>query len=343
MIKKINVCSLVSREKVQLKSFNFDNLKRGQILIKILYSSICQTQLNEFVQKKDTSKFYPHIMGHEGSGIVIDIGPGVKKVKKNDNVVVTWLNCKGIDSGPQKFLDKNKNIINSSSFFTFSDHAIVSENRVLKLNKNTDMKIAPLLGCAIPTALGSVDKFKIKSKDKIAILGAGGVGITILIYLLYLKVKTITVFDIDKKKINFIKKNFPNIEIVNLLAKKYNKFDFVNSYDYALESAGSVNAMELAFDLIHNNGTAVIIGNDHHSSKITLNPFDFIKGKKLYGSWGGFIKVYDEKFKFYERVLKKKSYLFEKILNKEFDLKSIDKAFLQFKNKKVIRPLIKLN
>lgn len=343
MIKKINVCSLVSKEKVQLKSFNFDSLKRGQILIKILYSSICQTQLNEFVQKKDTSKFYPHIMGHEGSGIVIDTGPNVNKVKKNDNVVITWLNCKGIDSGPQKFKDENNNIINSSSFFTFADKAIVSENRVIKLNKKTNLRIAPLLGCAIPTALGSVDKFKINNKNKVAILGAGGVGITILIYLLYLNVKEITVLDIDQKKINFIRKNFKNIETVNLLSKKYDKDKYVSSYDFALESAGSVKAMELAFDLIHNKGTSVIIGNDHHNSKISLNPFDFIKGKKMYGSWGGFIKVYDKKFKFYEKVLNKQSHLFNKILNKEFNFKNIDKAFSQFKNKKVIRPLIKFN
>jgi S-(hydroxymethyl)glutathione dehydrogenase / alcohol dehydrogenase len=341
MIKNINACCLVAKEKVSIRQLDLKDLTKGQVLIKLNYSSICQTQINEYKQKKDTSKFYPHILGHEGSGVVLEVGAGVKKVKKNDKVVITWLNCKGLDSGPQKFSDSDKNATNSSSFFTFADHAVVSENKVLKLNKKTNMKIAPLLGCAIPTALGSVDQFNIKKNDNVAIVGAGGIGLTILIYLIFLNVKKITIFDIDQNKINFIKKNFPKVEVINTSSNKLDINKLINKFDFALESAGSVKAMEFAFDLIKNNGTTLVIGNDHYSSKISINPFDLIKGKKIYGSWGGFIKIYDDKFKFYEKVLNKKSSMFKKIVNYELDFKNIDKAFKNFGKKNIIRPIIK--
>ena len=80
--------------------------------------------------------------------------------------------------------------------------------------------------------------------------------------------------------------------------------------------------MELAFDLIHNNGTAVIIGNDHHSSKITLNPFDFIKGKKNYMEVGEVsLKFMMKSLNFMKGCSKKNHIYLKKILNKEFDLK----------------------
>ncbi len=335
---KIKACLLVKKKKISFASIPINDLSSGQVLVKLKYSSICQTQINEYVEKKDTSKFYPHTLGHEGSGTVVAKSQDVKKVNLNDKVVITWLNCKGKDSGPQKFY-KNNLLINSGSFFAFSDLAIVSENRLMKLSKKTNMKLAPLLGCAIPTAFGSVDRLKIKKNNKIAIIGLGGVGISILIYLEFLKLKNVTLFEQNLTKIKFLKNNFPQFKVIN--PKKNNLSDFSNYFDFSLECAGSINAMEFGFSIINNTGTCLIIGNDHFDMNIKLNPFDLIKGKKILGSWGGNISIYEEKFSYYENVLKKTENKFKKIINREYPYSKIRSAFQDFGKKEIIRPIIK--
>ena len=73
-------------------------LKYGQVLVKVLYSTICGAQINEFLGTKGPDKFLPHLLGHEGSGIVDQCGPGVKTVKKGDKVVLHWRKGNGIHS-----------------------------------------------------------------------------------------------------------------------------------------------------------------------------------------------------------------------------------------------------
>ena len=121
------------------------NLDFGQILVKILYSSICGAQINEIDCIKGKDKFLPHLLGHEGSGIVLDIGKGVKNVKVGDHVVLHWRKGEGIQSEPPKYLWKGKTV-NAGWVTTFNDHAIVSENRLTKIPKNFNLRLAPLFG-----------------------------------------------------------------------------------------------------------------------------------------------------------------------------------------------------
>ena len=81
----------------------------------------------------------PHLLGHEASGIVVEAGPGVKKVKKNDNVLLHWMPGSGISSKGPQFRFKNK-IINSGPITTFSQYSIISENRLTKINDNLEKK-----------------------------------------------------------------------------------------------------------------------------------------------------------------------------------------------------------
>src|SRR5713226_8217420 len=75
-----------------------DSLRFGQVLVKIHYSGICGAQLNEIEGAKGPDKFLPHLLGHEGSGIVVDVGPGVRTVKKDDHVVLHWRPTNGIQA-----------------------------------------------------------------------------------------------------------------------------------------------------------------------------------------------------------------------------------------------------
>ena len=133
-----------------------EKLEYGQVLVKVKYSGICGAQINEIDAVKGEDKFLPHLLGHEGSGIVEKVGKGVTTVKIGDHVVMHWKPSRGIQSNTPKYLFNNK-IINAGWVTTFNEKAIISENRLTKIPNDFDMRLAPLFGCAITTAFGVVN------------------------------------------------------------------------------------------------------------------------------------------------------------------------------------------
>jgi len=208
VIKKTIAAILVEQRKpLVISEIELPNqILRGQVLVKILYSGICGSQLGEIEGIKGKDKFLPHLLGHEGIGKVIQVGPSVKKVKKNDKVLLHWMPTIGINAKPPIYKWKNK-ILNAGFVTTFNNHAIVSENRITKIKeKDHDLDML-LLGCTASTAIGSVDKLCKINKDKtVVVAGCGPIGLYIIRYLSFLNVKKIIAIDINKKKLNLSKK-----------------------------------------------------------------------------------------------------------------------------------------
>ena len=115
-----------------------NTLKYGQVLVKIIYSTICGAQINEYLGTKGPDKFLPHLLGHEGSGIVEKCGPGVTTVKRGDKVVLHWRKGSGIQSETPSYV-LNGEKINAGWVTTFSEYSVVSENRLTTIPKNSDM------------------------------------------------------------------------------------------------------------------------------------------------------------------------------------------------------------
>ena len=125
------------------------------MLIKVAFSGICHSQLNEVRGLKGVDKFLPHTLGHEGSGIVEETGLGVTKVKKGDSVILTWIKGSGLEAPSTTYLRKDGSKVNSGAISTFMEYAVVSENRVIHVSKEHSLRELPLLGCAIPTGCGN--------------------------------------------------------------------------------------------------------------------------------------------------------------------------------------------
>ena len=143
----------------------FPSLHQGQVLVKVLYSGVCRSQIMEKNGQRGRDKWLPHLLGHEGSGEVIKVGKGVKKVKIGDQVILTWIKSKGKNSKNPKYLSISNKKINSGKVTTFSNYSVVSENRIVKKPKSMPIKYAPFFGCAIPTGAGIVLN-QIKPKKK---------------------------------------------------------------------------------------------------------------------------------------------------------------------------------
>ena len=136
-------------EPLTIQEIEIPKLTAGQVLVKIAYSGVCRTQLNEMQGLKGEDKFLPHTLGHEASGIVEEVGPQVNKVKAGDHVVATWIQGSGMNVPSVKYTgDKNK-VINSGAISTFMERAIISENRLVKIPSEMSLRSAALLGCAL--------------------------------------------------------------------------------------------------------------------------------------------------------------------------------------------------
>src|SRR5438132_13580861 len=152
-------------------------LSFGQVLVDIHYSGICGAQINEIEGAKGPDKFLPHLLGHEGSAVVLDVGPGVRTVKKGDHVVMHWRPSDGLQCDPPAY-EWNGRKVNAGWVTTFNDQAIVSENRLTAIPKTFDLKLAPLFGCAVTTAMGVVNNdAQVKIGQSIVVFGVGGVGL----------------------------------------------------------------------------------------------------------------------------------------------------------------------
>jgi Zn-dependent alcohol dehydrogenase len=165
---------------LEIRELELTELKIGQVLVQIIVSGICGSQIHEINGHKGNIKFLPHLMGHEGCGLVEEVGPGVTKVKPGDKVVMHWRPGLGIESDFPKYILNGKNI-SSGKVNTLAEKAIVSENRLTVVPFSTNPEFAALLGCSLTTALGVIDnESNLKFGEKVAVIGCGGVGLNVL-------------------------------------------------------------------------------------------------------------------------------------------------------------------
>ena len=327
-----------------INKLKFTKLRKGQVLVRILHSAICRSQIMEIEGKRGKDKYLPHLLGHEGAGIVHSVGAGVKKVTKGDKIFLSWIKGKGLDSGGTKVKNQKKTI-NAGPITTFSNFSVISENRCFKIPKGFPLKKSVIFGCAVPTGAGIIlNEIKPKKKDRICIIGLGGVGLSALIACKMLKLKNIVVVDIDNKKIKIAKKvGFKKTILLknnkNAITKILN-FNKGKYFDYTIESSGKSQSIEFAFSLTKKfGGKCFFASHPNEKSKISIKPFDLISGKKIFGSWGGGSdpqKIAKIMSKFF---LKNKKIL-DLYFTKEYSLKNINKAIKDFKKKSVLKPLI---
>ena len=117
-----------------------NELEFGQVLVDVHYSGICGAQINEIDAVKGPDKFLPHLLGHEGSGIVQKTGPGVTTVEEGDHVVLHWRASSGLQSFTPKYHWDGKQV-NAGWVTTFNNEAVISENRLTVIPDNFDLRV----------------------------------------------------------------------------------------------------------------------------------------------------------------------------------------------------------
>lgn len=325
-------------EPLLLEKLEVPSLEYGQVFVKYFYSGICRSQLMEVQGSRGEDKWLPHLLGHEGVGQVLEIGPGVTTVSVGEKVVAGWLETSGIDANPASYITcKSREKINSGKVITFSTHAIVSENRLFKKPDGFSDKLAVLLGCALPTGAGMVlNETKPSKEDKLLIIGLGGIGLSVLITLLMKGLRDISVIEPNIQKLELAKK----LGASGLLTVNPNDLNLESCFDLCYEASGRTKLIEKGFDLIKSTGTIIFASHPPTGEVIRLDPHQLIKGKKIFGTWGGSSKP--EKIAGEIESLQGTRYL-ESLLGNEYSLSEINDAFYDLEKGKSLRPIINMN
>ena len=266
-----------------------ETLEVGQVLVKVLYTTICGAQLNEIAAAKGPDKFLPHLLGHEASAKVLEIGPGVSNIKPGDTVVLHWRPSLGIQCKPPSYKWRG-NTLNAGWVTTFNEHAVISENRMTPIPADYDPKVAPLLGCAVTTAAGVINNdAKVKIGESVVVFGVGGVGLNVVQFAHLAGANPIVAIDLVDAKLAMARARGAT-HVINASTTKDVPaaiMDIVGAKgpDKVIETTGVKQVIEQAYELTHADGACVLVGVP--SEKVTIYTLPIHFNKVLTGSHGG--------------------------------------------------------
>ena len=266
-----------------VRDVELTELKFGQVLVKVLVSGLCGAQLHEIRGHKGNAKFLPHLMGHEGCGIVEEVGLGVTTVKPGDKVVMHWRLGEGMEAPFPNYVLDGK-IISSGKVTTLSEYSIVSENRVTAIPPETPDVLAAMLGCSLTTALGIIDnECDLKFGETVAIIGCGGVGLNLIQAATMRSPLKIYGVDINKKMIDLT-----YIMGATLFTESIN--DLENKVDIIIDTTGIPQVIADGYNKLAPSGRLILVGQPAPGKSVELpnavSMFDGT-GKSVKATQGG--------------------------------------------------------
>jgi S-(hydroxymethyl)glutathione dehydrogenase/alcohol dehydrogenase len=298
---------------LEVMEVNLDGPREGEVLVEIKATGICHT--DEFtLSGADPEGLFPAILGHEGAGVVVDIGPGVTTLKKGDHVIPLYtpecrtceycLNpktnlCQSIRStqgaglmpdGTSRFstLDGDP-ILHYMGCSTFANHTVVPEIALAKVRSDAPFDKICYIGCGVTTGIGAViNTAKVEIGSTAIVFGLGGIGLNVIQGLRLAGADQIVGVDINPNKIE--------------MATRFGMTDFVNpkevdgdlvaylvaltggGADYTFDATGNTDVMRTAFESAHKGwGESIIIGVAAAGAEISTRPFQLVTGR----SWRG--------------------------------------------------------
>lgn len=320
------------------------DLSFGQVLVKVLVSGVCGSQIGEVDGIKGEDRFLPHLLGHEGCGEVMAVGRGVSRVKQGDRVVMHWRKGLGIESlTPQyKWGDK---LVNGGWVTTFNEFAVVSENRLTLVHPDVDPEVAALMGCAVTTGLGVINNnAKLKIGQSIAVFGAGGVGLNIIQGAAMVAADPIIAIDIFDHKLEMAKR-YGATHVVNSRKNEplfsIKKIVGGSGVDVAVDNTGLPDVIQAAYTITSDSGRTVLVGVPRKDDNISIYSLPLHFSKVLTGSHGGESNPTVD-IPRYLNLYEKGKLEFKGMITHRYKLRDINQAIAELREGKVGRCIISM-
>jgi S-(hydroxymethyl)glutathione dehydrogenase/alcohol dehydrogenase len=305
-----------------------NSLDYGQVLVKIIYTGICGAQIGEIEGRKGPDNYLPHLLGHEGTGIVEQIGPGVKSVKNGDHVVLHWRPGSGIEATPAQYEWRGKRL-NGGWVTTFSEYSVVSENRLTTIPKDFDMKAAAPLGCAVTTGFGVINRnAKVMIGESVVVYGAGGVGLNVIQGAALSSAYPIIAIDLFDHKLD-LAKSFGATHVINASSgdptSAVKEIIGEEGADIVVDNTGNTEVIGRCYELTGAKGRTILVGVPKFGEKTAISTLPLYFGKVLTGSHGGLCEP-DKDIPRYIRMAKAGRLKLDDIVTDLFPLSKINEA-----------------
>ncbi len=320
----------------------------GQVLVKLAYSGVCHSQLMEVRGRRGVDKYLPHLLGHEGTGKVIEIGAGVTKVRPGGLVVLGWIRGSGLDGGGVRYrCGCLPGVVNAGAVTTFNEYALVSENRLVPMPEGVPLDLAVLFGCAVPTGAGIViNDLRPKPGSHLAVFGLGGIGMSALMATMLFDCAQVIAVDVSASKLE-LARSFGASHTID--ASKEDPVLAIRaltqgaSVDYAVEASGRARVIEQAFDAVkRGGGVCLFASHPEHGERISIDPYELICGKQIRGSWGGSSDP-DRDIPIFAQLYREGRLPLEKLITRRYALGEINEALDDLEHERVGRPLIEID
>ncbi|WP_445115649.1 S-(hydroxymethyl)glutathione dehydrogenase/class III alcohol dehydrogenase [Acinetobacter sp. WZC-1] len=340
----------------------------GEVLVKITHTGVCHTDAFT-LSGDDPEGIFPAILGHEGAGVVVQVGEGVTSVQPGDHVIPLYtaecgecIFCKSdktnlcvsvratqgkgvMPDGTTRFSYEGKPIYHYMGCSTFSEYTVVAEVSLAKINPEASHEQVCLLGCGVTTGIGAVhNTAKVQPGDSVAVFGLGGIGLAVVQGARQAQAGRIIVVDTNPDKFK--------------LAESFGATDFLNPKDYdqpiqqvivemtgwgvdhSFECIGNVNVMRSALECAHRGwGQSVIIGVAGAGQEISTRPFQLVTGRSWRGTAFGGVKGRSQLPGMVEDAMKGEIQL-EPFVTHTMTLDKINEAFDLMHEGKSIRSVI---
>jgi S-(hydroxymethyl)glutathione dehydrogenase/alcohol dehydrogenase len=342
--------------------------RKGEVLVKVVASGVCHTDAFT-LSGDDPEGIFPVILGHEGGGIVEQIGEGVTSVQVGDHVIPLYTpecgECKFclsgktnlcqkiretqgkglMPDGTTRFYKDGQPIFHYMGCSTFSEYTVLPEISLAKVNKEAPLEEVCLLGCGVTTGMGAVmNTAKVEEGATVAIFGLGGIGLSAVIGATMAKASRIIAIDINESKFELARK-LGATDCIN--PKDYDRpiQDVIveltdGGVDYSFECVGNVDLMRSALECCHKGwGESVVIGVAGAGKEISTRPFQLVTGRVWRGSAFGGVKGRTELPDYVERYLAGEFKLSDFITH-TMPLEDINKSFELMHKGESIRTVI---
>ncbi len=310
--------ALAPNEPLVIEEVDLEGPKEGEVLVEIMATGICHTDAYT-LEGKDSEGIFPSILGHEGAGIVREVGAGVTAVAPGDHVIPLYTpecrQCKTclshksnlctsiratqgkgvMPDGTSRFSRKGETLYHYMGCSTFSNFTVLPEIALAKIRKDAPFDKACYVGCGVTTGVGAVIwTAKVEAGANIAVFGLGGIGLNVIQGARLVGANKIVGIDVNPAK--------------RALAETFGMTDFVNpkdigadnvvdkvveltggGADYSFDCTGNTDVMRQALECCHRGwGTSVIVGVAEAGREIATRPFQLVTGRVWKGTaFGG--------------------------------------------------------
>ena len=309
--------AVAAGKRLEITEVDLDGPKEGEVLVEIKATGVCHT--DEFtLSGADPEGLFPAILGHEGAGVVVDVGSGVKSVKTGDHVIPLYTPecreceyctsgktnlCQAIretqgqgvmPDGTSRFAMGKDKLFHYMGTSTFSNYTVLPEIAVAKVREDAPFEKICYIGCGVTTGICAViNTAKVQPGDNVVVFGLGGIGLNVIQGARLADANMIVGVDINPGRKDIAEKfgmtHFVNPKEVDGDLVPYLVDLTKGGADYSFECIGNVDVMRQALECCHKGwGTSIIIGVAPAGAEISTRPFQLVTGRNWRGTaFGG--------------------------------------------------------